>query len=73
MYLRKVVLFRLKKRLLAKRKQEEIEKKSSTAYSSRARGAQEIPSKDLQKSLHSCFKKDDFNMLSPFIDDEGII
>lgn len=54
-------VLRVKKRLLAKGKQDENEVKDCSQINV------------AQKSLHSCLKKDDFKMLSPFIDDEDII
>ena len=66
-------VLRLKKRLLAKRKQEETEVSQGSLTARELERSRNNLIKDVQKSLHSRLKKDDFKMLSPFIDDEGII
>ena len=66
-------VLRLKKRLLAKRKQGETEVSQGPLTAHELEESRKYLIKDAQKSLHSHLKKDDFQMLSPFIDDEGII
>ena len=68
-------VLRLKKRLLAKRNQEE----EINQVWQGPLAAQELEEsrkhliKDAQKSLYSRFQKDEFKALSPFMDNEGII
>ena len=66
-------MLRLKKRLLAKRKQEKTEVSQGPLTAQELEKSRKYLIKDAQKSLYSRLKKDDFKMLSPFIDDEGII
>ena len=66
-------VLRLKKRLLAKRKQEEFEVSQGLLTFQELEESRKYLVKDAQKSMHSRLKKDNFQMLSPFIDDEGII
>ena len=64
---------RLKKGLLARRKQEETEVTQGPLTAQELEESRKYLIKDAQKSLHGRLKKDDFKMLSPFIEDEGII
>ena len=66
-------VLRLKKRLLSKRKQGETEVSQGPIAAEELEESRKYLIKDAQKSLHSRLKKDKFQMLSPFIDDEGII
>ena len=66
-------VLRLKKRLLAERKQGETEASQGPLTAQELEESRKYLIKDAQKSLHSRLKKDNFQMLSPFIDDEGII
>ena len=66
-------VLRLKKRMHAKRKQEETEVSQGPLTAKELEESRIYLIKDVQKGLHSRLKKDDFKMLSPFIDDEGII
>lgn len=63
----------LKKRFFAKRNQEETEVSQGPLTTHELEESRKYLIKDAQRSLHSRLKKDDFKMLSPFIDDEGII
>ena len=66
-------VLRLKKRLLAKRNQKETEVSLGPLTAQELEESRKYLIKDAQKNLHCRLKKDDFKMLSPFIDDEGII
>ena len=66
-------MLRSKKRLLAKRKQEKTEVSQGPLTAQELEKSRKYLIKDAQKSLYSRLKKDDFKLLSPFIDDEGII
>ena len=66
-------VLRLKKRLFARRKQGETEVSQGSLTAQELDESRNYLIKDAQKSLHSRLKNDDFKMLSPFIDDEGII
>ena len=67
------LVLRLKKGLLARRKQEETEVGQGPLTAQELEESRKYLIKDAQKSPHGRLKKDDFKMLSPFIDDEGII
>ena len=67
------LVLRLKKRLLARRKQEETEVSQGPLTAQELGESRKYLIKDAQKSLYGRLKKDNFKMLSPFIDDEGII
>ena len=58
-------VLRLKKRLLAKRKQEEAEVSQGPLTAQELEESRNYLIKDAQKSLHSRLKKEDFQMLSP--------
>ena len=67
------LVLRLKKGLLARRKQEETEVSQGPLTAQELEESRKYLIKDAQESLHGRLKKDDFKMLSPFIDDESII
>ena len=66
-------VLKLKKRLLAKRREEETEVSQGPLTARELEESRNYLIKDAQKSLHSRLKKDDFKTLSPFIGEEGII
>lgn len=67
------LVLRLTKKLLAKRKKDETEVCQGPLTAQELEESRKYLIKAAQKSLHSRLRNDDFKMLSPFRDNEGII